>query len=212
MEFRLLYSGRLLGASRSNTRADIKHALRREFHPQLRRLWSTAYGLDQLARHQDLSVWRDKHPKDDLQRFTNEEFRQAGVEAISYKWQRAGFDCVPLITSELSLRCRLEVLFLRPDEPHYVMKGGDLDARLKTLFDSLRLPANTSETGGQGPLADETPLFCLLEDDKLISEVSVVTDQLLLLPKERQIDPNDVFLIINVHVSASTPRASGNYF
>jgi Aldehyde dehydrogenase family len=37
LEFGLLYGGRLLGASKSNTRADVKHALRTERsdpHPQ----------------------------------------------------------------------------------------------------------------------------------------------------------------------------------
>jgi hypothetical protein len=212
VEFRLLYSGRLLGASRSNTRADMKHSLRRQFHPQLRRLWATAHGLDQLSRHQDLSLWVAKHPGVDLQKFTDAQFRQAGVETISYRWSRGGFNCVPLITSELSLRCRLDILFLRPDEAPYVMKGGDLDGRLKTLFDALRLPSDHSETGGQGPQEDENPLFCLMEDDKLISEISVVTDQLLVLPSERDIDPNDVFLVVHVHLTPSSPRSFDNYF
>jgi hypothetical protein len=42
VEFRLLYSGQLLGAGRKTTPADIKHTVRREFHPQLRRLWERA--------------------------------------------------------------------------------------------------------------------------------------------------------------------------
>jgi hypothetical protein len=212
LEFRLLYSGKLLGASKQNTRSDVKHSLRREFHPQLRRLWNTAYELDQISRHQDLRPWIAKHPAVDLQTFTNAQFRQAGIDVISHRWPRAGFDCVPLITSELSLRCRLDVLFLRPDEPHYVMQGGDLDGRLKTLFDALRLPSNLGETGGKGPQDDETPFFCLLEDDKLISELSVTTDQLLVLPKERDINPNDVFLIVHVRITPTADGRVSSYF
>ena len=41
LEFRLLYQGKLLGASRGDPRAEHKHVLRREFHKQLKRLWIT---------------------------------------------------------------------------------------------------------------------------------------------------------------------------
>ena len=39
-----------------------------------------------------------------------------------------------------------------------------------------------------------------LEDDKLISQVSIATDQLLVLPKERSTNANDAFLVIQVHL------------
>jgi hypothetical protein len=48
VEFRLLYSGRLLGASRNDTRARMKHEIRREFHPQLRQLWKTHPRISQI--------------------------------------------------------------------------------------------------------------------------------------------------------------------
>ena len=38
MQFRLLYSGRLLGASRNSTRAEHKAQIRNELSPQLERL------------------------------------------------------------------------------------------------------------------------------------------------------------------------------
>lgn len=207
MEFRLLYSGRLLGASRENSRADVKHALRREFHPQLRRLWNSNHNLDQFARMTQMAPWMEKHPGADLQKFTNADFRQAGIEAVSYQWERAGFNFVPLVTAGLCLRCSIDVLFLRPEEPRYVLQGGDLDARLKTVFDALRIPKNLAEAGGMGPQDDETPFFCLLEDDKLISQISVTTDELLVLPKERAANPNDVFLV--VHVKLNPTRVAG---
>jgi hypothetical protein len=198
VEFRLLYSGRLLGANRESPRPEVKHALRREFHPQLRRLWNSNHSLDRLARMQQLTPWMQKHPGADLQSFTNAEFRQAGIDSISYQWERAGFNFVPLVTADLCLRCRIDILFLRPEEPRYIMQSGDLDARLKTVFDALRIPGNLGETGRMGPQEDETPFFCLLEDDKLISEVSVTTDELLVLPKERAMNPSDAFLVIHV--------------
>ena len=60
------------------------------------------------------------------------------------------------------------------------MQGGDIDNRLKTLLDSLKIP---SEPGALPP--DAAPnskdkfFFCLLEDDNLITELSVNTKQLL---------------------------------
>src|SRR3990170_447020 len=46
MEFRLTYEGQLLGASRSNTRAEHKHEIRKVFHRQLRQLWTISPHLN----------------------------------------------------------------------------------------------------------------------------------------------------------------------
>lgn len=81
-----------------------------------------------------------------------------------------------------------------------LVRSGDIDGRLKTLFDALRIPTNLDETGGMGPQDGENPFYCLLEDDKLISEINVSTDQLLLLPREREVKANDAFLVIRVKV------------
>jgi hypothetical protein len=199
VDFRLLYSGRVLGANKNNTRADVKHALRREFHPQLRQLWASNRNLDEYARHH-CGPYFSKQPPGSHEGLTNEQFRQIGIQCISERWERNGFRFVPLVTRELSLRCSIDILFLRPEEPTYVMKSGDLDARVKTIFDALRMPDNPAETGGMGPQDDETPFFVLLEDDKLISQVSIATDQLLVLPKERSTNANDAFLVIQVRL------------
>jgi hypothetical protein len=119
------------------------------------------------------------------------------------KWERCGRGFIPLVTEEMNLRCKVDILFLRPEEPGRVIQGGDLDNRLKTIFDALRLPANIDEAGGRNAEAEEEgPTYCLLEDDRLISEVRVNTDSLLLLPKQTAVDPNDVFLVIEVHLEA----------
>lgn len=104
------------------------------------------------------------------------------------------------MTEKLHLRCQIDILFLRPEGPQYIMQGGDLDARVKTIFDALRVPSDLSETGGVGPQDDEVPFFCLLSDDKLVTGVSVTCDELLLLPKERGVTPNDAFLMIHVQM------------
>jgi hypothetical protein len=59
--------------------------------------------------------------------------------------------------------CALNILFLRRDAPGKVVSGdGDLDNRLKTLFDALRVP-NTADGLPSPPEDGFNPVFCLLE-------------------------------------------------
>jgi hypothetical protein len=62
-----------------------------------------------------------------------------------------------------------------------------------------------AEAGGQGPQTDETPFYCLLSDDKLISSLSVTTDKLLVLPAQRKVQANDAFVVVHVKLQP-TPR------
>lgn len=208
MEFRLLYSGELPGSG-NKSRPEVKHRLRQSFHPQLRRLWHTNRGLKMLLKHEG-ETWLRDHPvrlfEPGLMQYTDDEYFDAGTSGIAERWARNGFKFIPLVTESLTLRCSLDITFLRPEEPHLLIQGGDLDGRVKTIFDSLRMPSNPEETGGIGPQHDETPFFCLLEDDKLISEIRVTTDELLLLPMQRQVKPTDVFTVIHVKIK---PAAKG---
>ena len=77
-------------------------------------------------------------------------------------------EVVPLVTADMGLRCSLDILLLRPEEDRFIFNAGDIDGQIKTLFDALRMPNDLKETGEVGPQQDETPFFCLLEDDKLI--------------------------------------------
>jgi hypothetical protein len=59
--------------------------------------------------------------------------------------------------------------------------SGDLDNRLKILFDALRMPKPNSKELPPNAVPDDTehPFFCLLEDDALITRVSIESDRLL---------------------------------
>jgi len=198
VQFRLLYTGRLLGASRNDTRAALKHEIRREFHPQLRRLWETNASLAHFARSY-LHRWLENHPEDKITFNGSSEQRvYFGLRHLAEKWSLAGRGFIPLVTEDLCFRCSLDILFLQPEESGMVIRGGDLDNRLKTLFDALRLPKNADEMGGMQACDDPDATYCLLEDDRLISEVRVNADQLLLLPHQTEINANDVFLVIDV--------------
>ena len=140
-----------------------------------------------------------------LKPITDEERFDFGIKATGMRWSRAGFEFVPLVT----LRCSLYVLLLRPElGQKYILQRGDIDGQIKTLFDALRMPENLDETGKVGPQTDETPFFCLLEDDRLITEVRVTTDRLLLLPNQSSVKPNDCLAVIRVKLNHKTREHS----
>jgi hypothetical protein len=212
VEFRLLYRGELLPCSNSKRRTEEKHVIRQQLHPQLRRLWSVNRGLRALACERGgiqtgpILVNYIPPSQSDL----NAAFNR-GIADIGKNWNSAGFDFVPLVTEQFALRCNLDILLLRPEEKKYIFEQGDIDGQLKTLFDAFRRPADVGEAGGHIPTADENPFFCLLQDDRLISEVHVVTDQLLLLPGERATKANDAFVVIHVKLNHITATL-GNVF
>jgi hypothetical protein len=204
LEFRLLYEGELL-PSANRSRPEKKHQIRQALHPQLRRLWNLKLNLELYAA----SVANKGRPGDD--RRYDQQRAAEGRQLIAKKWTRDGYSFVPLITSDLLVRCRLDILLLRPEEDRFVFKQGDIDGQVKTIFDALTMPAGLEQTGGIGPQADEDPFFCLLEDDRLISDVHINSDQLLLLPERREVKPNDSFVLIHVKVNHTLGGAVGRW-
>ena len=106
------------------------------------------------------------------------------------------FPFVPLVTNLFLATAELEIVLLRPEPPgNLITQGGDIDNRLKTLFDSLTMPQLNALPQGIQPKPEQIPyFFCLLHDDNLITSVSVKTAQLL----EPMTDKNEVELYISV--------------
>lgn len=188
MEFRLTYEGRLFGASGNNKRAKHKHEIRKVFHKQLRRIFELhpAYEYYRLP---------EEGPEAEIlnvkKRFDN----------MIEQFERCGYQFFPLATRNLSLLCSINILFLRPDVPGGAIRSGDIDNRMKTIFDALRIPATKEELGGYDiPGKEEKPFFCLLEDDSLISHAAVETDTLL-QPTGESWDSNDARLVVTVRLS-----------
>jgi hypothetical protein len=195
VELRLLYSGDQLFA---NGDAAQKHAIRRVFHPQLKQLWNTNPSLRKMAALRGachLPTGTDLNGKED-------EARGAFFNWMGSRYPRGSFQFVPLVEQELCLRVSLDILFLRRDQHPLIQGGGDIDNRLKTLFDAFRVPSPTIEGLGN-PSIGEEPLFVLLQDDKLISDVSVTTGNILLLPQNAPANSRDVFLVIHVRLKTS---------
>lgn len=123
------------------------------------------------------------------------------IDLLASRFGVGEFRFVPFVTSELRLLCTLDILWLRPDPPGAVIQSGDLDNRLKTVFDALKTPLETGELGGEAPHEGEAPFFTLLEDDRLVTKISVATDVLLQPVNGKQsLDDNDVRLVITVQL------------
>ena len=176
MEFTLVYKGQL----KSNGNVKQKQEIRRAFHPQLMALWQCP-------------------PLDTME----DRLQEKPKKGESILKPVGSFRFVTIVNSNFKNFAELDIIFLRPSPPGAIISsGGDIDNRLKTLFDALRMPRDNSEIpNGDSPGADERPFFCLLEDDSLITKVSVQTDQLL----GSSFPNNHVELLIRVKTKATFP-------
>ncbi len=210
VEFRLIYEGPLppekWSYEKKYARATDKHRLRKHFHVQLRELWNQHPDLRRQA--QQLYVVHKSGPLDRRieARMNPSPEAKTWVEHIADSHISCnGNRFVPLVSDAGGFTCALDILFLRRDQPGNLLgNAGDIDSRLKVLFDGLKMPKQVSELGGYTIDADEDPFYCLLEDDKLVTSVSVTTDRLISLPKE-QSNSTDVMLVI--HVTVVNPSA-----
>src|SRR6266851_2022476 len=116
--------------SRWSPKLQRKHEIRQRFHPQLKGLWDTTPFLKTGGRSGPSALVTEDSP----------DIPPYDVAALGAKYSLYGWNFVPLVTEELNLICGLDILFLRPSAPGQLVSGGDLDNRLKTLFDALRIP------------------------------------------------------------------------
>lgn len=170
------------GVLRANGAPDHKHQLRKLFHAQLKKLW----GQPPLSEHTRLLQPR------------------AAEGQYSSLRPLGPFTFVPLVTAEMDAVAELSITLLRPERPGGLLtQGGDIDNRIKTLLDALTMPrhANAIATIGS-PESDESPFFCLLEDDNLVVSVAVHTQQLL----EPIVDPAlvDTTIVVLTRVTRPT--------
>lgn len=166
MEFRLTYAGSLLSHRDDKRLAERSlhvHKIRREWHKQLKNLWECHPTLVRI--------------------FASNSRKKKEHSTMAPLFKHDGFKWRPIITEQNGLLCALDILILRYGQPGDVVH--DLDNRVKTIFDSLRKAKGPHELGSgtsmgqQIPDATETPFYVLIEDDKLITHVSVSTDTLL---------------------------------
>jgi hypothetical protein len=186
VKFTLIYDGDLPSAG--NKPQPVPASLiRNVFHDQLADLWESHVIFRQLARtartYPGGSFFSDgKFPPPELPDY-NEPVRPLQPGQTDYcapiPVSGASASYIPIVRRSLYLAAAVDVLFLWHEEPRSLMQqGGDLDGRLKTLFDALKMPdPKDSNYKGARPTAD--PLYVAPEDDALISDFSIKSGSLL---------------------------------
>jgi hypothetical protein len=164
MEFTLVYQG----PSKANGSIEDKQDIRREFHKQLAELWKQE-PLSSLEKENSGSIRDAMLPNTVLN------------HPILFMQRVHDFQFIPLVSLKLNLVAELDIIFLRPEPPGCIVtQGGDIDNRLKTLFDAFRIPKESKEIPKDDvPKPNENPFYCLLEDDNLITKIAMRTDRLL---------------------------------
>ena len=172
IKFRLTYEGSLPSTQngprtgQADPRSVIKHKIRQAFHPQLSRLWTVNRNLTNPVTYQDMIL-------------SAEAGFPPNPTALAAKFAMFGWNFVPLVTEELGLSCALDILFLRPTPRTASSWYGDIDNRIKTLIDALQIPSANEGYTSKPASTSETPFFCLLENDKLLTRLTVETDEML---------------------------------
>lgn len=188
LEFRLRYEGPLRatqndplpGSSQTTKHHQLKHDIRRVFHCQLRDQWRRDPTL-----HENQSSAGTPKPYH--------------INTLAEANQIAPWKFVPLVTEELELICGIDLLILRKDHRKGRLFGrtGDIDNRVKTILDALRMP--NAHDGYHSLIVQdgEDPFFCLLEDDKLVTNLSVESGDLLNAPNDSDL----AYAVVSVKVT-----------
>lgn len=164
MDLTLRYDGDIPSGQNGDKHSDVKQTIREKFSSQLRTYWRGSQTLS-------------KYVKEGLPEIPYVRGKPCRVETLGphrplFKVALCGFMVMPLVTWHNGLACDLEITFL--GDAHNVLRPeGDLDNRLKIVFDALRMPLHSGEVPATMFGSGDEDLFCLFEDDSLIKKFSV---------------------------------------
>jgi hypothetical protein len=166
----------------SNDNAEGKHVIRQKFHKQLKLLW-------------DLPPWKTKGSW------------KMPIAGNALYINKSGKHFICLATKEMDMYVELDIKFYVPTNTSFK----DIDNKLKTICDALRLPQRDFiEKWSQEDY--ENPFFCLLEDDELIYKISAETDYVLdLVNTDEKLfaNRNEMLCLINIIIKGN--RLIGDY-
>jgi hypothetical protein len=216
MRFTLTYDGQLRSSGNSKTKQPLIREIRKQISEQLAELWQVHPALKSVNIHRWMPrtqgyAWSEAHHlnfKDAPSTPLNSNATDAFDICSSFKRGNSNF--LPLVRESIGLVCALDIVFLRKGPKGRVYQGGDLDNRIKTLLDALRLP--TEQEAAQDPNTanpQANPIHCLLEDDDRVTGLSVRTGQLL---TRLGADESEVRLIIDADVRVTHPRSYNHVF
>ena len=181
VEIRLEYRDEIPAEKPSKDhRSELKHLIRCEFSDQLRRRWRDSPALkehhtvreDGLVGLPEGSKWESY-------------YRPENQDDPFFRVEMCGFAWVPLVTWHNRLGCELDITFVGEGRSA-ITRDGDLDNRIKTLFDALRMPQRAAEVPGN-MFGQGQQMYCLLEDDSLIRKFCVVAVQSPYSPAEHSV-------------------------
>lgn len=196
MEFHLVYNGPLRASGNKPKPRDVA-TVREAFHPQLARLWETHNALKVL---QDEGARKLAGPNV----IVGSALSPRRLAAVGPVYE----DCIPplrmgtsqylpLVRESLHLCCELDILFLRQQDPGaLISQGGDIDGRIKLLLDALRMPSRQEQE--VAPPQIEGLIYCLMQEDHLVSRLNVDTDRLLFPQSDR---PEEAHLVVKVSLN-----------
>jgi hypothetical protein len=206
MKFTLTFDGELP----ANGKPRRKWEIRKQLHPQLEELRQThptlaAANLLRMVPKDGAMLMQHHHSQDEY--FKSSFYSSEHALDIGGPIERKGRQFLPLVRNSYALKCALKILFLRKEEPGRVYQGGDIDNRIKTLLDALSVPPHDEHVMDDPTIGD--PIYCLLEDDDLITRLDIETHKLLSRPNASQ---HEVRLVIEVDVRVTHPRYYNHAF
>jgi hypothetical protein len=190
MDITLVYRKDLPAAQNNDKRTLEKHRMRLLFSEQLRRVWEENPILYVARGGNCADGTFDGYRVTDVVR--ERQFGQCRVKGV---W--CAFTAWPLVMHFNGLTCHVDITLASRKAPGSIVNDGDLDNRLKIIFDALRLPRGPKEVPGS--FNEEAELFTLLEDDSLISKVSIEWERLL-TPQE----PSEPENYVELRIKATT--------
>jgi hypothetical protein len=218
MKFTLTYDGPLPSIGNTFSAAKRKEvwSIREQISDQLADLWTNHPSLKIVNAHRhtlktESFINQERHHLNEVPTEPFAPLEQYEYIDICSPTTIAEFTFIPLVRDSIGLVCSLDILFLRAGPKGNVYKAGDLDNRIKTLLDALRVPSadEINATALERHKETKRQMYTLLEDDKFVTGLSVKTAQLLNPPG---VSDREVRLVIDVDVRVTHPRTYNTVF
>jgi hypothetical protein len=187
MKFTLTYEGPLRSSGNKAKNQD-KWDIRKKLDPQLVDLWKSHPALIEIELNgryfpkeggATLTQTHHLHPGPVYPPIPRDPQKPRDIIDLCESVNKHGAWFRPLVRESFALHCGLNVLFLRKEPPGRVYQSGDLDGRMKTLIDALTMPQHIEQVLEKTTTTKFAPLYCLLEDDSMISGLEIESERLL---------------------------------